>query len=93
MSSDGGVWLLVDVHVCRAGITFVSVHDCFWTHACDVEIMNKVSSCWGVREATLLVVVCWLSVLRTRVSMRRVSQASGVYMKPRLWRWFADSQR
>ena len=38
------MWLLADLAVCRAGITFVSVHDCFWTHACDVEIMNKVSN-------------------------------------------------
>ena len=28
--------------ISRAGITFVSVHDCFWTHPCDVETMNKV---------------------------------------------------
>ena len=34
--------IMLAVFVCRAGITFVSVHDCFWTHACDVEIMNKV---------------------------------------------------
>lgn len=26
----------------RRGITFAAVHDCFWTHACDVEEMNKV---------------------------------------------------
>lgn len=26
----------------RAGITYVSVHDCYWTHPCDVDIMNKV---------------------------------------------------
>ena len=25
-----------------AGITFVSVHDCYWTHASDVPVMNKV---------------------------------------------------
>ncbi|GAB1295302.1 DNA-directed RNA polymerase, mitochondrial [Apodemus speciosus] len=24
------------------GLTFVSVHDCFWTHASDVAVMNKV---------------------------------------------------
>lgn len=26
-----------------AGLTFVSVHDCFWTHALTVDTMNKVS--------------------------------------------------
>lgn len=26
-----------------AGVTFVSVHDCFWTHALTVDTMNKVS--------------------------------------------------
>ena len=26
----------------REGITFVSVHDCFWTHAADVPKMNQV---------------------------------------------------
>ena len=30
------------VSPCRAGVTFVSVHDCFWTHAGDIAIMNKV---------------------------------------------------
>ncbi|KAK2167285.1 hypothetical protein LSH36_30g07019 [Paralvinella palmiformis] len=23
------------------GVTFVAVHDCFWTHACDIDLMNK----------------------------------------------------
>ena len=27
----------------RSGISFVAVHDCFWTHACSVDEMNKVS--------------------------------------------------
>lgn len=27
----------------RAGINFVSVHDCFWTHPGSVDLMNKVS--------------------------------------------------
>lgn len=26
----------------RKGLTFVSVHDCFWTHAADVPVMNQV---------------------------------------------------
>jgi hypothetical protein len=28
-----------------AGLTFVSVHDCFWTHAVTVDTMNKVTTC------------------------------------------------
>lgn len=28
--------------LCRKGLTFVSVHDCFWTHAADVPVMNQV---------------------------------------------------
>ena len=35
-------WLTGIVSTCRAGVTFVSVHDCFWTHAGDVAVMNKV---------------------------------------------------
>ena len=34
--------MLTALHCLRHGITFASVHDCFWTHACDVAIMNKV---------------------------------------------------
>lgn len=30
---------------CRKGLTFVSVHDCFWTHAADVGVMNQVWPC------------------------------------------------
>ena len=27
----------------RAGISFVAVHDSYWTHPCFVDTMNKVS--------------------------------------------------
>lgn len=30
------------MHCYRKGLTFVSVHDCFWTHAADVAVMNQV---------------------------------------------------
>lgn len=26
----------------RQGLTFVSVHDCYWTHALTVDVMNQV---------------------------------------------------
>ena len=32
------VYLLI---IFREGVNFVSVHDCFWTHVCDIETMNK----------------------------------------------------
>uniref|UniRef100_A0A0K8SQM1 DNA-directed RNA polymerase n=1 Tax=Lygus hesperus TaxID=30085 RepID=A0A0K8SQM1_LYGHE len=41
-SLDSSHMMLTSLHTERAGITFVSVHDCFWTHACSVEIMNRI---------------------------------------------------
>ncbi|RID55590.1 hypothetical protein BRARA_G02842 [Brassica rapa] len=26
----------------KAGLSFAGVHDSFWTHACDVELMNNI---------------------------------------------------
>lgn len=42
-SLDSTHMMLTSLHCREEGITFVSVHDCFWTHACTVDIMNKVS--------------------------------------------------
>ncbi|XP_011504783.1 PREDICTED: DNA-directed RNA polymerase, mitochondrial [Ceratosolen solmsi marchali] len=41
-SLDSSHMMLTSLHCEQEGITFVSVHDCFWTHPCNVEIMNKV---------------------------------------------------
>lgn len=43
-SGPGGAARLTGDPDChrRKGLTFVSVHDCFWTHAADVEVMNQV---------------------------------------------------
>ncbi|CAH1772672.1 unnamed protein product [Owenia fusiformis] len=41
-SLDSTHMMLTSIHCLRAGITFASVHDCFWTHPCDVEIMNRI---------------------------------------------------
>ncbi|XP_044528482.1 DNA-directed RNA polymerase, mitochondrial [Gracilinanus agilis] len=41
-SLDSTHMMLTALHCYRKGLTFVSVHDCFWTHACSVDIMNKV---------------------------------------------------
>lgn len=42
-SLDSSHMMLTSLNCERKGITFVSVHDCFWTHACTVPDMNKVS--------------------------------------------------
>lgn len=41
-SLDSTHMMLTSLYCLRAGITFVSVHDCYWTHACDVAIMNRI---------------------------------------------------
>ncbi|XP_005093338.1 DNA-directed RNA polymerase, mitochondrial [Aplysia californica] len=41
-SLDSTHMMLTSLYCMHAGITFVSVHDCYWTHACDVSVMNKV---------------------------------------------------
>lgn len=35
--------MLTSLHCNSQNITFVSVHDCFWTHPCTVDAMNKVN--------------------------------------------------
>uniref|UniRef100_A0A3Q3VJ74 DNA-directed RNA polymerase n=1 Tax=Mola mola TaxID=94237 RepID=A0A3Q3VJ74_MOLML len=42
-SLDSTHMMLTALHCYSAGLTFVSVHDCFWTHAVTVDTMNKVS--------------------------------------------------
>jgi DNA-directed RNA polymerase len=35
--------MMMTARACRsAGLTFAGVHDSFWTHACDVDTMNKI---------------------------------------------------
>lgn len=41
-SLDSSHMMLTSLYCERAGLTFISVHDCYWTHACTVPIMNKV---------------------------------------------------
>lgn len=41
-SLDSTHMMLTSLHCYSAGLTFVSVHDCFWTHAVTVDTMNKV---------------------------------------------------
>lgn len=41
-SLDSCHMMLTSLHCERAGITFVSVHDCFWTHPSTVADMNRI---------------------------------------------------
>uniref|UniRef100_A0A7N4PG42 DNA-directed RNA polymerase n=1 Tax=Sarcophilus harrisii TaxID=9305 RepID=A0A7N4PG42_SARHA len=41
-SLDSTHMMLTALHCHKQGLTFVSVHDCFWTHACTVDCMNKI---------------------------------------------------
>jgi DNA-directed RNA polymerase len=34
--------MLTSLHLWSKGVTFASVHDCYWTHAVDVAPMNQV---------------------------------------------------
>ncbi|KAH9639622.1 hypothetical protein HF086_010029 [Spodoptera exigua] len=42
-SLDSSHMMLTGLHCEAAAVTFVSVHDCFWTHPNTVDIMNKVN--------------------------------------------------
>lgn len=41
-SLDSTHMMLTSLYLWDAGITFASVHDCYWTHACSVAQMNVV---------------------------------------------------
>ncbi|KFB46178.1 DNA-directed RNA polymerase [Anopheles sinensis] len=41
-SLDSSHMMLTSLYCERAGLTFISVHDCYWTHACTVPTMNKI---------------------------------------------------
>ncbi|XP_063146965.1 DNA-directed RNA polymerase, mitochondrial [Candoia aspera] len=41
-SLDSSHMMLTALHCQKEGLTFVSVHDCFWTHAATVDSMNKI---------------------------------------------------
>lgn len=42
------------ISLARRGLTFVSVHDCFWTHAADIPVMNEVFPVPTLRDPTSL---------------------------------------
>ncbi|KAM8795105.1 DNA-directed RNA polymerase, mitochondrial [Eudromia elegans] len=41
-SLDSTHMMLTALHCLGQGLTFVSVHDCYWTHALTVDIMNQI---------------------------------------------------
>lgn len=41
-SLDSSHMMLTSLFCEKAGLTFISVHDCFWTHPCTVPDMNKI---------------------------------------------------
>ncbi|KFQ39060.1 hypothetical protein N332_09746, partial [Mesitornis unicolor] len=41
-SLDSTHMMLTALHCLRQGLTFVSVHDCYWTHALSVDVMNQI---------------------------------------------------
>ncbi|KAH0539281.1 DNA-directed RNA polymerase, mitochondrial isoform X1 [Cotesia glomerata] len=41
-SLDSCHMMLTSLNCEHTGISFVSVHDCYWTHPCSVEIMNRI---------------------------------------------------
>lgn len=41
-SLDSSHMMLTSINCEKSGITFVSVHDCYWTHPCTADQMNKV---------------------------------------------------
>lgn len=41
-SLDSSHMMLTSLYCHKAGITFVSVHDCYWTHPNTVDIMNQI---------------------------------------------------
>ena len=43
-SLDSCHMMLTALYCQKNGLTFTSVHDSFWTHACDVDTMNEVST-------------------------------------------------
>ncbi|XP_023542839.1 DNA-directed RNA polymerase 1B, mitochondrial-like [Cucurbita pepo subsp. pepo] len=41
-SLDGSHMMMTAVACRRAGLNFAGVHDSYWTHACDVDVMNRL---------------------------------------------------
>ena len=57
-SLDSSHMMLTALHCQREGITFASIHDCFWTHPCTVNQMNKVTKRHNCQLAILRILTC-----------------------------------
>merc|ERR1712133_120938 len=41
-SLDSSHMMLTSLYLWNLGVTYASVHDCYWTHPCNVKLMNEV---------------------------------------------------
>merc|ERR1712203_1064720 len=41
-SLDSSHMMLTSLYLWNLGVTYASVHDCYWTHPCNVKVMNEV---------------------------------------------------
>lgn len=64
-SLDSSHMMLTSLFCEKEGITFVSVHDCFWTHPSSIEMMNKVI-------LTRFYSIAWLGTYRGGFLMRNL---------------------
>lgn len=55
-SLDSCHMMLTSLYSEQTGITFMSVHDCFWTHACTVDIMNRVRLILEIAYSTVYII-------------------------------------
>ena len=54
-SLDSTHMLMTAMNMKKKGLTFSAVHDSYWTHACDVDVMNAVSATY-IHIADILIV-------------------------------------
>ena len=54
-SLDSCHMMLTALHCLRAGVMFASVHDCFWTHAASVDLLNRVS--WNFLDSWIVLII------------------------------------
>uniref|UniRef100_A0A161ZRR5 DNA-directed RNA polymerase n=1 Tax=Daucus carota subsp. sativus TaxID=79200 RepID=A0A161ZRR5_DAUCS len=64
-SLDGSHMMMTAVACKKAGLNFAGVHDSYWTHACDVDEMNRIlrEKFVELYERPILENVCYLSTV------------------------------
>lgn len=74
-SLDSTHMMLTAMYCQRSGSTFASVHDSFWTHAANVDVMNRVSSTGFTRELEhFLAVLCKTTGTLRKTRLRECHQ-------------------